>query len=233
MRFLRILAVVAATACSNDPTAPLDRAFTLDVGQTVSVDDAELSIKFVRVTEDSRCPANVQCIWAGNGQIEIEARDDGQPNTLALNTMEGAKEVVVGLYRIQLLALEPSPVAGQNLPEGNYRATLQVSRSDLVCTEEARPALMIGLADSLSGATTGFTNVTIVATDGTFADSVVLPTYPGDPYNGPVALAYERRGTYTVSARADGYATWSKTGVVVSGDQCHVSTVSLTARLVR
>jgi hypothetical protein len=228
-----MLAVLAMTACSNDPTAPLNRAFTLDVGQTVSVDDAELSIKFVRVTEDSRCPANVQCIWAGNGQIEIEARDDGQPNKLSLNTMEGVKEVVVGLYRIQLLALDPSPAAGQNIPTGSYRATLQVRRGDLVCTEEARPALMVGLADSLSGVTTGFTNVTILATDGAFADSVVMPVYPGSPYNGPVALAYERRGTYTVSVRADGYATWIKPGVVVAGDQCHVTTVSLTARLAR
>jgi hypothetical protein len=232
MRVVRIAAALAAMACSNDPTAPLDRAFTLDVGQTVSVDDAELSIKFLRVTEDSRCPSNAQCVWAGNGQIEIEARDDGQPNKLVLNTMEGAKEGVVGGYRIQLVSLAPTPLAGQNIPPGNYRATLKVSRSGVACTEEARPALMVGLTDSLSGATTGFTGVTIVATDGVFADSVVMPTYPGDPYNGPVALAYERRGTYTVSVRANGYATWTKPGVIVSGDQCHVTTVSLTARLV-
>jgi hypothetical protein len=233
MRIAGIIAVLAATACSNDPTAPLDRAFTLDVGQTVSVDDAELSIKFVRVTEDSRCPSNVQCVWAGNGQIEIEARDDAQPNSLALNTMEGAKEVVVGQYRIQLLALDPAPVAGQPIPANNYRATLKVTRGGLACTEEARPALMVGLTDSLSGATTGFTGVTIVATEGAYADSIVMPVYPADPYNGPVALAYERRGTYTVSVRANGYVTWTRSGVVVSGDQCHVTTVSLTARLVR
>jgi hypothetical protein len=233
MRVAGIIAVLAATACSSDPTAPLNRAFTLDVGQTVSVDDAELSIKFLRVTEDSRCPLNAQCVWAGNGQIEVEVRDDGQPNKLTLNTMEGAKEVVVGRYRIQLVSLDPKPLAGQPIPPGNYRATLKVTRSGLVCTEEARPALMVGLADSLSGATTGFTGVTILATDGAYADSVVMPVYPGDPYNGPVALAYERRGTYTVSVRATGYATWMKSGVVVTGDQCHVTTASLTARLAR
>jgi hypothetical protein len=233
MRVLYVMAALAATACSNDPTAPLNRAFTLDVGQTVSVDDAELSIKFVRVAEDSRCPSDVQCVWAGNGQIEIETRDDGQRTTLSLNTMEGAKEVVVGQHRIRLLALDPSPVAGQTIPQRNYRATLQVTRSGVVCTEEARPALMVGLADSLTGSTTGFTNVTIVAADGAFADTVVMPVYPGDPYNGPVPLAYERRGTFAVSVRADGYTPWSKPGVLVTGDQCHVSTVFLTARLAR
>ena len=232
MRFARILAVAALAACSNDPTAPLDRAFTLDVGQSVSVDDAELSIKFLRVTEDSRCPSNVQCIWAGNGQIEIESRDDGETIRNVLTTMEGAKEAFVGQYRIQLVSLDPSPMAGQNIPSGNYRATLKVTKGGVACTEEARPALMVALADSLTGATGGFTAVTIRAMDGACADSIVMATYP-DQFNGPVALAYERRGTYTVSVSANGYATWSKAGVVVSGDQCHVSTVSLTARLVR
>jgi hypothetical protein len=129
MRLAGIIAVMAATACSNDPTVPLDRAFTLDAGQTVSVDDAELSIRFVRVTADSRCPVNVQCVWAGNGQIEIEARDDVETVTLALNTMEGATETVVGQYRIQLVALDPPPLAGQNIPAANYRATLKVTKT--------------------------------------------------------------------------------------------------------
>lgn len=232
MRLVRIAALLAVAACSNDPTAPLNRDFTLDVGQGASVNDAELSVKFLRVTEDSRCPSTVQCVWAGNGQVEIETRDGGETTKHLLNTMEGAKEVIVGVYRIRLVSLDPAPVTPGPIPPENYRATLRVTRTDVVCTEEARPALMVGITDSLTGATSGFTGVTIRAIEGAYADSVVMPMYP-DQFNGPVALAYERRGTYTVSVSASGYATWSKTGVVVDGDQCHVSTVSVTARLVR
>jgi hypothetical protein len=232
MRFAGILAALALAACSNDPTAPLNRAFTLDVGQGASVADAELMVRFLRVTEDSRCPSTVQCVWAGNGQVEIETRDDGQTLKHLLNTNEGAREVVVGLYRIRLVSLDPAPVTPGPIPPENYRATLEVSRTDVVCTAEARPALMVGLADSLTGATTGFTSVTIRAIDGAYADSIVMPTYP-DQFNGPVPLAYERKGTYTVSVSASGFATWTKSGIVVTGDQCHVSTVPVTAKLVR
>lgn len=231
MKVATIFAALALAACSNDPTAPLNRDFTLDLGQGASVADAELSVKFLRVTEDSRCPANVQCVWAGNGQVEIEARDNGATTTHRLNTTEGAKEVIVGVYRIQLVSLEPAPVTPGPIPPESYRATLRVTRTDLVCTEEARPALMVGIADSVTGATTGFTGVTIRAIDGAYADSAVMPVYP-DQFNGPVPLAYERRGTYTVSVSASGYATWSKSGIVVTGDQCHVITTPITAKLV-
>jgi hypothetical protein len=205
----------------------------LHVGETVSVDDAELSIRFVRVSEDSRCPIDADCIWAGNGQVEIEVRRDGELNTFRLNTMEGAKEVGLESYRIQLVQLAPVPSAGQPIPAETYRATLRVTRTGTACTEEARPALVVSLTDSITGAVTGFTDVVIVARDGEYTDAVELPAYPGAPFNGPVSLAYERRGTYAVSVSAAGYAMWTKTGVVVTGDQCHVASVGVTARLVR
>lgn len=231
MRVVALCAALVLVACSNDPTAPLNRDFALSVGETVSVDDAELAVKFVRVVADSRCPDNARCVSAGNGQIEIEVRDDGHASRHMLNTSEGVKEIFVGAHRIQLVALDPGSSTEQSTPSAHYRATLKVTRVDFACTEEARPSFMVGLTDSLTGATS-FTDVTIRAVSGAFEDSVVMPVYPAAPYNGPVPLLYERRGTYTVSVSAAGYSTWTKSGVEVSGDQCHVSTVSLTARLV-
>ena len=90
-----------------------------------------------------------------------------------------------------------------------------------------------GVASVSNNVPAGMYGVTIRATDGAYADSVVMPLFPAAPYNGPVPLAYERRGTYTVSVSANGYATWTRSGVLVTGDQCHVATVPLTARLAR
>ena len=232
MRFTTGICLFVIAACSNSPVAPVDDPFTLKVGERISISGADLSLRFVRVVEDSRCPASVQCIRAGNGRIELEARTGGEVQFVHLNTFEGAKEVVVGGYRIRLNTLAPAPVASQPIPPNDYRASLVVTQSGVVCTEEARPALMVGLVDSLTGATT-FTNVKIVARDGAYADSVTAATYPMLPYDGPLPLAYERKGTYDVTVHAAGYAPWTKAGVVVTADQCHVATVSLTARLVR
>ncbi len=233
MRFFSLLTaatVATVSTCSNDPTAPINTDLTLRVGETISVAGADLSLKFVRVVQDSRCPIDVQCVWAGNGQIELDARADGQTTIFVLNTIDGAKEFVVSPYRISLLELTPVPTSGGSIPPASYRAKLYVTRPGSVCTEEARPALMVALTDSISGAN-NFTGVSVVARDGAYADSVAQPTYPGLPYNGPVALAYERAGNYTITVRADGYVPWVRTAVAVTRDQCHVVTVGITARL--
>ena len=237
MRFVRAVAAVACaislTACSSDPTAPLNHEFTIGVGETAHVTGADLSIKFVELTEDSRCPTTLQCIWAGNGQVELEARSNGQTTVFALNTTQGAREFVVNSFHIALVSLAPIRVDMAPPPAGSYHVTLVVTEAGTVCTQEARPALMVALADSATGATSGFTNVSVVVRDGTYADSVVQATYPAAPFNGPVGLAYERAGTYIVTVRASGYVPWTRAGVTVSSDRCHVASVGLTARLAR
>lgn len=101
------------------------------------------------------------------------------------------------------------------------------------CTAEARPAITLTVVDSVTNQATLFQNLWAVARDGTYKDSVAVSL--GDVQKGSVTvpLAYERAGVYTVSAKADGYQVWSKSGVTVTGDVCHVTTVALTARLAR
>ena len=43
-------------------------------GQTIVVPGTELELTFIRATEDSRCPENVQCIWAGVLVVEVEVK---------------------------------------------------------------------------------------------------------------------------------------------------------------
>ena len=95
------------------------------------------------------------------------------------------------------------------------------------CTADARPGIVIEVSDSVTGApiTRGYT---VIVAEGAYRDSVSFPLEGPLPY--PV-FAVERRGTYTVTVRADGYADWIRTGVRVTADECHVRTVALAARL--
>jgi hypothetical protein len=219
-------------ACSSNPAAPVNEEFRIDIGETVDVDGTSLAITFVKVNNDSRCPMNAICVWEGNAQIQLAVRDNGAAVPLVLNTTQEPRQIVAGSYRIELLSLQPFPVVGETRDPDDYYATLVVRRSNVVCTAEARAALSVSLTDSLTGAST-FTNVTVVASEGQYADSVKLAVYPDAIYSTSIPLAYERRGTYNVQVRAAGYAPWIKNGVVVSADECHVTPVALTARLVR
>lgn len=230
MRFARNVLVLLLAGCVPlSITAPPNEEFTLVVGQTAAVDAGALRIKFIRVVSDSRCPSDVDCVWAGNAQIEIEVRVSGTTDTVALNTFQGAREAAAGAYRIQFLLLRPAPLSTDPIEQDEYRATFKVIPVGPACTEEARPGLMIALTDSLRPNFFAFTNVSVVASEGAYRDSAFVAAY-GAQNTAQIPLAYERAGTYTVTARADGYAVWTKLGIEVTADICHVITVPISVR---
>ncbi len=49
----------------------LGEEFTVKVGQQVKIKDTKIKLTFLAVPQDSRCPSDVACVWAGN---ECEAR---------------------------------------------------------------------------------------------------------------------------------------------------------------
>jgi hypothetical protein len=57
----------------NDHTATLDHPFKLSVNQVASIEQTDLNICFAEVTEDSRCPLHVKCIWAGQLSVLVDA----------------------------------------------------------------------------------------------------------------------------------------------------------------
>ena len=134
-------AVLALTACTtpnggitaSGPSASdvvnIDRDFDLKPGQTARVDGTAFSISFVSVPEDSRCPTDVVCVWAGNGAVSLVVTDDaGAKSTVVLNTTISPRSVRNSGYEISLTGLKPDPRQGSPIPLANYVATLRVTR---------------------------------------------------------------------------------------------------------
>lgn len=46
----------------------------LRLGSTVRIRGTDLHVTFEQVTEDSRCPVNVTCVWAGQAAVELRIR---------------------------------------------------------------------------------------------------------------------------------------------------------------
>ena len=114
-------------------TASVGSEFKLKAGRVVTLDGARLRVRFVRVASDSRCPADVDCVWAGNADLVFEvggSRWRGR-QTLRLNTNaspERPAEARYGRYTLKLTGLAPQPRSTRKIAPGEYVATLLVTK---------------------------------------------------------------------------------------------------------
>ena len=104
-----------------------------------------------------------------------------------------------------------------------------------VCTAESVPGISVKILDAETSLPAACGATMWIESDG-YAEKVESSFHH---CNGPDSLLYpffrgahEREGNYTVLVLKDGYVPWIKTGVNVTGDRCHVRTVSLEANLV-
>ena len=124
--------IEAPTANDQTRGVHIGEEFTLNVGQESAIEGERLRLRFVSVEEDSRCPSDVACVWAGNAKLLLQVSSGNKSaEKLRLNThgsAQGADEGKVGSLRVKLLKLDPYPRSNQRIAAGDYRATLVVSR---------------------------------------------------------------------------------------------------------
>jgi len=125
--------VTSATVGTSGPgatvVANVDRDFELTVGQSAKVDGTTLTIAFNGVTEESRCPVGVQCIWAGNAAVALSLADgSGAKTEASVNTTLDPHSARVSGYEISLVGVNPYPKQGMTIPRASYVATFHVTR---------------------------------------------------------------------------------------------------------
>ena len=116
MRLVLLLPLLCL-ACAAAPAspAPADPAtagqVTAALGQTVRL--GPVSLTPVEVVEDSRCPTDVRCVWAG--RLRLQVRLSSETRVLQLNApCAGA---------VALTAAVPAPSAAAPVPASAYRFT--------------------------------------------------------------------------------------------------------------
>lgn len=134
MRSIALLfCLLAATACDEKsataPTVPLNERVTLAPGEAVSVDGAGFRLQFVRVSGDSRCPADAVCIQGGDAVVHVLVVDPAGSAAYELHTGDTARAAATHRQtRIELVELQPYPFSSRTIPPEEYRATLRVTR---------------------------------------------------------------------------------------------------------
>lgn len=115
---LTSLLLYACGQASDGPklAVKLGQEFTLALGQEGEVEPEGLKVKFDSVSEDSRCPEGVTCIWQGNAKIRLRlAKAPDGERFVDLNTAGGhdpqtypSAGTSLG-YTVRLNGLSPKP----------------------------------------------------------------------------------------------------------------------------
>lgn len=120
-------------APAHQVSAELDTPFRLKIGQTGIIKGEDIEIKLLNVTEDSRCPSDVECIWAGRATVSVNVirsgRDGGSFNLTLGSPYEALASKSLDGYSLRLDKLEPYPISRQRIELSDYVATLIMQKN--------------------------------------------------------------------------------------------------------
>ncbi|MDR6920610.1 MULTISPECIES: hypothetical protein [Chryseobacterium] len=110
----------------------------LNEGENKFLDEYQMNVTFKGISEDSRCPEGVNCIWAGAAVAQVEAMlTTSRPMVLNLATLNHPgknyhqSEVFNG-YVITLEEVTPYPKSqdGARALSGKYRIGISIKKAD-------------------------------------------------------------------------------------------------------
>ena len=111
-------AVVATTTGGAHSRSSV--SVTASFGQPVRIN--QMVLRPVAIVQDSRCPANANCVWAGQLIVEFETVP-GKKIRLELG-----KPLAIAGGRLTLAGASPQPRAGATIPPASYRFQLRFER---------------------------------------------------------------------------------------------------------
>jgi len=88
-----------------------------------------LRIKFVELVEDSRCPVDTNCVWAGNAKIKVRVTRNGKSRVLELNTMNKGGDPVFAGYKFRLTDLDPDLRTNVRINRNGYVAKIEITKT--------------------------------------------------------------------------------------------------------
>lgn len=140
-RIARLLALALLAGCAATPATdapPAAGTGTSEPAADTVADGSEVRLglgasarladgsrlHYLRLVNDSRCPPDVQCVWAGDAEIALRwqpARGRAQDIALHTTSMRGNNDARIGERRVTLVALARGIAPA---------ATLRIERAD-------------------------------------------------------------------------------------------------------
>jgi hypothetical protein len=136
LEIISILIIIFMAGCTQLESTiipvDLDDPFQLKINQVGLIKSENVKIVFVNITEDSRCPSDVECVWEGQATILINIIKNKQVlGEFNLTSREGFDELAIKEYdgySIELMIVEPYPISTQKIDRSEYTATFIVTK---------------------------------------------------------------------------------------------------------
>ena len=123
---LSALLLTLLLACENETISEsfsigLENDFKIN-GEYHSTDNS-LNFEIAEIN-DSRCPSDVVCIWAGKADVKIEVKSPVR-SSIVLSTFDNLIDTV-GNYSFELKDVSPYPVSTKVIKLEEYHVTLKI-----------------------------------------------------------------------------------------------------------
>lgn len=128
---MKIIFVTLITLCTLvvPAFAQTTEKLNLRPGQQSTAKRSKLKVKFIGVTEDSRCPTGANCIWAGRAVLKISVTSkQAGTKVIEIDTSKGPQGDQFDGWAISLESLTPHPKAGSALNPKAYRVKVTITR---------------------------------------------------------------------------------------------------------
>lgn len=131
-RYLVPLPLILSLAACQSAGAPgarvasLNQEIQLAPAEQATYESQDLAVQLVRITDDSRCPTDAQCVWAGEVKVQIATRT-GKAEPVQ-HEIKAGDYATVGAFRVVVVNVQPVRVSTRQIPQQEYRVTLKVEQ---------------------------------------------------------------------------------------------------------
>jgi hypothetical protein len=128
---LLLIVTLAACRSTGAPTAhaaSLDQEVLLAPKEQATYASQGLTVEFVRVVEDSRCPKDTTCVWAGEVKVEIATRV-GSAAAVQQHQIKSGESATAGKFQVMVVNVQPEKLSTREIPQEEYRVTVKVEQS--------------------------------------------------------------------------------------------------------
>ena len=126
---LLLIFTIAACRSAGAPgahAASLNQEIQLAPQEQAAYESQGLTVEFIRVVDDSRCPSDVTCVWAGEVKVQVATRTGtAEP---VQHEIKAGESATVGAFRVAVVNVQPVPVSTRQIPPEEYRVTLKVEQ---------------------------------------------------------------------------------------------------------
>jgi hypothetical protein len=130
--FMVLILLTGCTASTDKIEAKLGQEFSLRIGTTANITGENISLRFLELIGDSRCPKDVTCIWRGEARCMLEISKTNVPplkSQLEIKDFGSSDQPTTFTYEAYKITfrVEPYPEAGKSIAKSDYRLVMTVN----------------------------------------------------------------------------------------------------------